>query len=112
MNALMAIRPRSLGAVWVFDDEARGLKSEPFVGDINAMIDYLCLQVESQDITLIFGAHPFPGAMLHLERAETEHGGTWYFCRELGIRGWLCPALFKFFEEAPEAIYVKAERNK
>ena len=25
------------------------------------------------------------------------------------MEGWLCPALFKYFENAPEAIYVKAE---
>ena len=23
--------------------------------------------------------------------------------------GWLCPALFRYFDEAPEEIYVKAE---
>jgi len=25
------------------------------------------------------------------------------------MEGWLCPALFKYFEKAPKEIYVKAE---
>jgi hypothetical protein len=25
------------------------------------------------------------------------------------MEGWLCPALFRYFDEAPEEIYVKAE---
>jgi hypothetical protein len=26
--------------------------------------------------------------------------------------GWLCPALFKYFEKAPEKIYCKAEAQE
>jgi hypothetical protein len=25
------------------------------------------------------------------------------------MEGWLCPALFKYFEKAPKEIYIKAE---
>jgi len=35
--------------------------------------------------------------------------GTWYEVEELGMSGWLCPALFKYFDKAPDNIYVKAE---
>jgi hypothetical protein len=35
-------------------------------------------------------------------------GGNWYAWSERGIEGWLCPALFKYFEAAPNEIYVKA----
>jgi hypothetical protein len=27
----------------------------------------------------------------------------------LGIEGWLCPALFKYFDKAPAELYAKAE---
>jgi hypothetical protein len=30
-----------------------------------------------------------------------ESGGNWYYCPQLDIEGWLCPALFKYFEKAP-----------
>jgi hypothetical protein len=26
-----------------------------------------------------------------------------------GMEGWLCPALFKYFAEAPQEIYLKVE---
>jgi hypothetical protein len=36
-------------------------------------------------------------------------GGNWYYSRELCIEGWLCPALFKYFDVAPQTIYAKFE---
>jgi hypothetical protein len=36
-------------------------------------------------------------------------GGNWYFCEQLGFEGWLCPALFKYFDKAPPELYGKAE---
>src|SRR3712207_8154527 len=40
---------------------------------------------------------------------RTESGGTWYRDEATKAEGWLCPALFKYFETAPEKIYAKAE---
>ena len=34
-------------------------------------------------------------------------GGNWYDSPDLDIEGWLCPALFKYFEVAPERIYAQ-----
>jgi len=31
----------------------------------------------------------------------------WYYSADLGIEGWLCPALLKYFEAAPERIYAQ-----
>ena len=28
---------------------------------------------------------------------------------DFNMEGWLCPALFKYFDKAPSEIYVKAE---
>ena len=30
--------------------------------------------------------------------------------RPTGAEGWLCPALFKYFPEAPPSLYARAER--
>ncbi len=37
-----------------------------------------------------------------------EMGGNWYWNESLGMEGWLCPALFKYFDTAPERIYAQA----
>ena len=66
-----------------------------------------------------FSDNPFPGSQLHLEWiAQSSRGdkstntGNWYRLvdgPQAGIEGWLCPALFKFFKDAPKHIYAKAE---
>ena len=35
-----------------------------------------------------------------------DAGGTWYWSDELQMEGWLCPALFRYYDEAPETLYV------
>ena len=52
---------------------------------------------------------PFPGFELAVERGEPYGGGFYYLDPETGRSGWLCPALFKYFHEAPAAIYVRAD---
>ncbi|MCA9232800.1 MAG: hypothetical protein KDA57_19275 [Planctomycetales bacterium] len=64
-----------------------------------------------QGLGLLFSAAPFPGYQRKLTRLREEFGGWWYASDEPEAEGWLCPALYRYFDEAPEAIYVKAERN-
>ena len=45
----------------------------------------------------------------NLTKLREEMGGCWYEANEPEGEGWLCPALFRYFDEAPEEIYVKAE---
>jgi hypothetical protein len=35
-----------------------------------------------------------------------------YRCDDPPMEGWLCPALFRYFEAAPPELYVKAEERK
>ena len=111
MNVLFTIRPYRHYSVWAFDDKSRGLLGEPFVGNINVMIDWLCSLVGSREITLLFSDKPFPDYQLVLHRDRPEHGGAWYFMPTLKIEGWLCSALFKYFEIAPKNIYIQAIKN-
>jgi hypothetical protein len=37
---------------------------------------------------------------------------NWYRSEEPAMEGWLCPALFRYFDEAPRNLYVKAEVKK
>ena len=112
-NQILVIAPYWLEAArtWVFDDENVGLHKEPFVEGVPKMIDELVADIHDarQGFRLIFSAAPFPGYQRKLSRLREEFGGWWYSSDEPEAEGWLCPALFRYFAEAPEVIYVKAE---
>jgi hypothetical protein len=110
-NALHVVAPYKYKGMWVFDDARVGLHREPFVSGIDTMIDKLVEKIPDADkgFRLIFSDQPFPGYNVRLERRRTEHGGNWYYSPELGMEGWLCPALFKYYEQAPKQLYGKAE---
>lgn len=111
MNALSVLFPYKYEGMWVFDDPATGLVREPFVFGIDTMLTQLTADIPDADkgFRLIFSPQPFPGFMAKLEWRREELGGNWYFCPQLGIEGWLCPALFKYFDKAPPELYGKAE---
>jgi hypothetical protein len=102
----------SVQDIWVFDDEATGLVREPFVDAVNTFIDRLTQNIPNAEagFRLIFSSKPFPGYGLSFKRVREEFEGNWYSCTELGgEEGWLCPALFKYFETAPPELFAKAE---
>jgi hypothetical protein len=41
---------------------------------------------------------------------KEEYGGNWYRWEAKNLEGWLCPALLKYFPEAPPKFYCKAEK--
>jgi hypothetical protein len=97
--------------MWVFDDPAVGLNREPFVAGIDKMIDQLVASIPNAErgFRLLFSATPLPGHTVKLEWRREESGGNWYFCPQFRIEGWLCPALFKYFDKAPAELYARAE---
>jgi hypothetical protein len=114
INSLFVIVPYKYEGTWVFDDPAVGLKKEPFIAGIDTMIDKVVADIPNAErgFRAIFSAMPFPGYTLKLQWRRQESGGNWYYCEKFSIEGWLCPALFKYFAEAPREIYVKAEALK
>ncbi len=111
MNAINLIVPYRYEGMWVFDDPRVGLEKEPFVSGADTMIDVLVANVPNAEkgFRLLFSATPFPGHTVKLEWSREEYGGNWYFSPAFKMEGWLCPALFKYFDTAPKEIYVKAE---
>lgn len=111
MNALSVLFPYKYEGMWVFDDPAVGLVREPFVLGIDEMINRVVANIPNAEkgFRLIFSPTPFPGYAVKLEWRREEYGGNWYFCPQFGIEGWLCPALFKYFDKAPAELYGKAE---
>jgi hypothetical protein len=111
MNAISIIAPYKYEGMWVFDDPRVGLHREPFVSGADVMMDKLVSKVPNAEkgFRLLFSATPFPGYTVKLEWRREEYGGNWYYSPQFDMEGWLCPALFKYFPEAPQEIYVKAE---
>jgi hypothetical protein len=112
-NAMLMIRPYWKDGTWVFDDNATGLRCEPFVAGVPEMITRLTQEAgianARQGFRLLFSDSPFPGHQGRFTRTREESGGTWYRDEATGAEGWLCPALFKYFNEAPATLYAKAE---
>jgi len=111
MNSITLIAPYRYEGMWVFDDLRVGLDKEPFVSGADTIIDILVAGIPNADkgFRLLFSAEPFPGYTSKIEWRRPEYGGNWYFAPALGKEGWLCPALFKYFDKAPAEIYLKVE---
>ena len=116
INAMMIIAPYWSDGTWVFDDPSVGLVREPFVMGAPAMIDHVVElagipmpEARSDGVRLLFSANPFPGFHKEALLVRPDMGGNWYRFEEPDIEGWLCPAMFHYFEVAPEQLYVRAE---
>jgi len=110
-NSIMVINPYWHSGTWVFDDPATGLVREPFVSGVPEMIDAVVKDIPDarKGFRLLFSAAPFPGYQKAFTRVCEEFGGNWYACEDPKMEGWLCPALFKYFDNAPETLYARAE---
>jgi hypothetical protein len=128
-DALIAIEPYWHEGAWVFDDASRGLEKEPLEGCFEAelreikalarligggvtkMIDYLVKDVPDarEGFILLLSSQPFSDYQVELSRVAEEDGGFLYRGKNHSAEAWLSPALFKYFETAPESLYVKAE---
>jgi hypothetical protein len=115
-NQINVIAPYWLESVgtWVFDDERVGLFQEPFVSGVPEMIDDLVRDIPNAraGFRLLFSTDPFPGFERKLTWVREEMGGNWYRSEEPAMEGWLCPALFRYFDEPPRELFVKAEPKK
>lgn len=111
MNTINIIAPyRHLG-MWVFDDARVGLVQEPFVSGADTMIDRVVGDIVDAEhgFVMLFSASPFPGHQLRLDWRRGEGGGNWYYAPGLDLKGWLCPALFRYFAEAPPQLLVQVK---
>lgn len=112
----MTLYPYYHGHCWVFDDPATNLKAEAFVWGMSEMIDRIVahkgLPGARRGFAMTFAAEPFAGhdVELHWQR-KGDTSGNWYAGDVAGERmeGWLCPALFKYFPEAPLRIFVRCD---
>lgn len=113
MNSINVIKPYKYLTMWVFDDERVGLEQEPFVSGADEIIDLMVKDIPDAEtgFILVFSDSPFPGYQAEFEWRRAESGGNWYYVSELEKEGWLCPALFKYFEKAPQKLYAQFKQN-
>lgn len=112
-NQINVIAPYWLESAqtWVFDDPRVGLVQEPFVSGADEFLSTLVRDIPDarRGFRPLFSVDPFPGYQQKLAWDREEMGGNWYRSDELATEGWLCPALFRYFEEAPAELHVRAE---
>ncbi len=114
MNSITAIHPYKHEGRWVFDDDRHELVREAFVSGADAIIERLVEAIPNagQGFTLLFSAAGFPGIQADLEWRREDLGGNWYYSPALDAEGWPCPALLKYFEQAPKKIYVQCKTRR
>lgn len=107
----MVIHPYKFNEMWVFDDDKVGLVREPFVSGADTIIDRMVADIPNAEtgFSLLFSAQPFPGYQAKFDWRREEYEGNWYYNAELDMEGWLCPALFKYFEDAPKEFYAQCK---
>jgi hypothetical protein len=109
-NEVRCIVPYLFGTEWVFDDPSAGLDKEPFVNGADILIDRLVENLPNAGFgfRLLFSDKPYEGYTVKLIWNSEEADGNWYYCEKFDDYGWLCPALLRYFKDAPAEIYVSA----
>jgi hypothetical protein len=110
-NSIFVIKPYKWEGLWVFDDANVGLVKEPFVGGADTMIDIATAHLPNAEkgFVAVFSANTFPNAQIVLEWAREDGGGNVYRWKDKEREGWLCPALFRYFSEAPAKLYIQVK---
>ena len=131
-NALMVIQPYWYEGTWVFDDVSMGLEKEPLEGrfegelgeimelvrlmggGLSKLIDYLVKDIPNarSGFMLLFSSQPFAGYQVELTRVREEYGGWTYKAKDYRAEPWLPSTLFRYFDDAPESLYIKAEPRR
>ena len=91
--------------MFAFDDDVTGLIREPFIGGANYHLDKFA--GEKNSCTVAFSNNKIPEYDVKLVLQDTDAYNGSNYDDEDGRNVWLCPSLFKYFDPAPEEIYIK-----
>ena len=111
-NSIFVIKPYKWEGTWVFDDPVVGLVREPFVGGADTMIDVATTYIPdaANGFIAVFSSSYFPDSEIVLKWVRLDGTGNVYRWTEREMEGWFCPALLKYFEEAPARLYIQVKR--
>ena len=99
--------------IWCFDDPRFNLVKEGLVDGIDILIEKATREfgIPSPEAGFFadFSDEPFDRHEIELRKKfpRDDLGGYYYYSPQFKQLGWLCPALFHYFKEAPEVIYVR-----
>ena len=114
MNIINTILARRFNGIWVFEDQERGLINEAFVGGIPEIIEKIMedshIPKTDEKVLIIFSAESFKGHSHILKHKEQDGTGNTYKLGEM--EGWLCAALYQYFDKTPSEIYVQMKAVK
>ena len=113
-NAIFTLTFYRYQGQWVFDDDRRDIFVEPLVCGADEVFDVISGRCEDDGInrcTVNFSSSPIPGFALHATYLGPEFGGSRYSTPDMKLdtpfEFWLCPAIFAYFECAPQDLYVQ-----
>jgi hypothetical protein len=102
----MTIEPYRIGNMqFAFDDPVTGLVREPFIGNANYHLDKFA--GKRNNCSIAFSSTPIPDYDVKLELLDTHIIMGSNYKDEEDRTVWLCPALFKYFKDAPQYLYIK-----
>lgn len=108
LDNVMVIYPYKTGTgYWVFDDAEKDLVAEGLVDGIDDMLDTISARYGVTRLPVGFSSEPIEDHDVSLQWVREGYGGNIYYSPELDHEGWLCPALFRYFDEAPKNMYIK-----
>jgi len=125
-NQINIIKPYKYYGQWVFDDPSVELEREAFVAGADTLLDTVTeniLEIPNAEdgIIVLFSAGTFPSYNVLLKWQRGDEEGNFYSCfKDNGqpitthnsyepLEAWLCPALFKYYEEAPRELYMQVK---
>ena len=75
------------------------------------MIDALVAGIPNADkgFRLTFSSKPFPDFQKKLTWVRGDMDGNFYKIDDPPMEGWICPAMFRYYDKAPPELYVKAD---
>ena len=105
-NSIFVIHPYKWNGIYVFDKPKWRTEKEAFV---SGATEYLqILSGDAEEFNLLFSTTTFPDSHM-VELVSSDTNGSIYYSKEFDHYLWLCPYLFRFYDKAPEFIYLKIE---
>jgi hypothetical protein len=90
---------------WFMDDPTKGIIMEPLVRGVPEII----ASIVGRKVDRLYVTFTSESQAAHthvLVRKLPEDGGFWYQLQDTTMKGWLCPVLMQYFEEAPANLYL------
>lgn len=107
MSSIFLIKPYKIKDSWFFDDQKRDIYERPFAKGVNSILQGVSDDLKTERIKIIFSSSPFNGYQYSFTCMKPEESGYWYKCDQTSNNGWLRSGLFKYFDRAPEKLYVQ-----